>query len=1141
MSSDQALQRILASLNKQQLKAVTYNYDGALQVIAGPGTGKTKVLTSRVAYLLLHHKINPRDIIVTTFTNKAAKEMIDRLQQMLQGTSIDITQLLIGTFHGICLKILLRYGDKIGLENNWKIVDEKESDSIINSVVEKMPDQTRDYALSLNRKVNLCLPKKDTGDWVVHPKMVKKNISKLKSSAILHEEYNQDDQSDSALQYLYEAYQMALKAVNGLDFDDLLMYTFRLLTKFKCLPNIKHVLVDEFQDTNGIQTDLMFLFAKGNHHLSRGITVVGDPDQSIYAFRYALSHNFEDMARKSPLNISQVVLVENYRSSQKILNTSESLISQQNQGRKQRLPLNAQFDCDFSPVYLDFPTHFLEAPSLVRELIYLKSLPSLFTFDDFAFLVRQRRQIRRIENTLIEYRIPYKIIRGRAFWEALEISAMLNLIRCVGSDDEHLAICDSLLYPARGLGKVSVDKLKKLFDDNKKKPFETLKDVNSGLLQCDIPTKGKTVIKNFIDLIMECRTVKQNSLNSSLTSVFETLYDKSGLKREYLYLDGKKKSEVSPNAEPDYSNPRHKNIEVLKTHFLGFTKDGTNSDVNSDKIFDVSSYVHEFLMSLALFASDMDGKEDTSDPKRNVTGTKTPLGHVTISTIHGAKGLEWPVVFIPGCTEGIIPSLFGEEMKESQEDGSDDEGDNSNKPKSLKSSPSDILDEERRMFFVAQTRAKFILYMSSVSNDEEQYQSNPSRFLSTDLLKSTADRQDVFKSKMNIDSLYHALGKHPAKNIPSFSFNQLIKDYNKFTEGRRERLFWNNSVIMDPNSIDFSKNHINVDKVSISAFTTAAIELKRTNSKILQKKSEKNFAPIAAKVAVSPSKNYAPDYNNPVRKGSPSPKRNYAPTTNSQSRSPSPKKSFAPTNYSPKRNTLIKSPKKNYLNKGLKLDRDISDLDLKSPPRLNNNEINLKKNYDNKKIKILNTSSIPKENLDDVEISSQFFKKRTTKANRRLITKPINLQHDLVSNIEVQANKNHQDNFNSSSEEEGLTLSESFAMKMQKEEKKENISEKRSIFYESSDEEKPLLENEVESINTTAAEILHDPLDMTVDNRPIITSAKTLAKAITTKKKTVVKTKVKKEVSSSQMDILTQLSRAKKKAKSNDGEIIIID
>ncbi|CCH61037.1 hypothetical protein TBLA_0D05440 [Henningerozyma blattae CBS 6284] len=1156
------LNDILSTLNKQQLMAVTYDPGKALQIIAGPGTGKTKVLTSRVAYLLLHHKILPQDIIVTTFTNKAATEMIERLTKMLENTHVRVSDLLIGTFHGVCMKLLTRFGHILNLRKDWRIVDEKEVDAILNNMVDKMPDQIRDYATSMSKKVNLCLPKRSNNEWAVHPKMVKKQISRLKAFAILQEEYQADNDHDVALSYFYEKYQTELNKINSFDFDDLLMYAFRLLTKERCLPNIRHVLVDEFQDTNGIQTDLMFLFARGNHHLSHGITVVGDPDQSIYAFRHALSHNFEEMIRKSPLHISQVILIENYRSSQKILDTSETLISQQSSGRKARLPLHAQFDCNFPPVYLTFPTNFLEAPSLTREILYLKSLPNLFSYNDIAILVRQRRQIRRIENSLIENRIPYKIIRGHAFWELKEVSTMLNLLKCVNSNEEKNAILSCLTYPSKGLGPVSIEKISKIFDEHDGPSFEILKSINNRIIPVDIPTKGKQAISEFIGMIESCINLYENPLENALSEIFERLYDTSGLKQEYLYFDGKKKSNVDLSGEPDYTNPRHKNVELLKSHFLGLDKTNipiiqTTSQETPKNI--VSNYIRNFFVSLSLYSTEAEGEEEKlNDDNKN-------HGYVTISTIHGAKGLEWPVVLIPGCNEGIIPSLFRDEGRDSEDTQNDDEDGNTsdsttndpNSGKQKQQSGNSSLDEERRMFFVAQTRAKYLLYITSVTSNDEQYPSEPSRFLSKELLSKTSDRQYVFDDLNTIKSLYKAMGKKFLENIQTFSYKQLIEDYNKCVDDRRERFIWNGKSLVNTFNVDLTKNKT---ITGTSEFTTAAAQLKTnpnsistsklfgknpqpkprgrqnnpipsskyqlspTKSSSYTQKTSNESRSIARNL--SPTKTYAPSYTGRINGGPVSPQRNLSPVktfapkykSTPNSRSPSPKKTYAPS-YAPNNTTnnankddtsntsnniltnrQLFAPTPTTLNRGIPtLSRNNSSL-----TNYNNNNNNNNNNYNNdnktKNKNKLNTIPSNKSNSNpikiekDIEIESQYIKQRTSsRRNTKVVAKPINLQ---------------------------------------------DYEEKNEINR---------LKQEDDEEDVTAAEILHDPNDFHVDNRPIIASAKLLADAVQQKKSKKddifpgKKPIVKKEIGSSQFDIFSQLSRARKKAKTNDGEIIIID
>lgn len=1129
MAEQAVLDKILLSLNSRQRLAVEYDYTKGLQVIAGPGTGKTKVLTSRVAYLLLHHHINPQDIIVTTFTNKAAKEMIDRLVMMLQGSDIRVSDIMIGTFHGICLKILTRFGHKIGLRKDWRIIDEKEIDIIIGDMIEKMPDQIRDYANSITRRVNLCLPKKGGDEWTVHPKLVKKQISRLKAYAIIPDEYIKDSNHDTALAYFYERFQGELNKVNALDFDDLLMYTFRLLTKERCLPYIRHVLVDEFQDTNGIQMDLMFLFSRGNHHLSQGITVVGDPDQSIYAFRHALAQNFQAMINKCPIECSRVVLVENYRSSQKILDTSETLIKQQIKGRTDRLPLRAQFDCEFAPVYLNFPATFLEAPSMIRELLYLKSLPNLFTYNDFAILVRQRRQIKNIETALIEHRVPYKILRGHAFWELKETIAMINLLKCVYSDNEKHAIVSALQYPARGLGQTSAQRIKKALEDHQESAFQALKDIRDKKIKVDIPEKARAVISEFITMIEICNKLCESPITVALSDIFEKLYEMSGMQYEYLHVDGKKKSEVDSNSEPDYTNSRHKNIVVLKNYVMGTdlpTAEQTNDTLKKDSHAKVRkesaitgnasitrNHIRNFFLSLTLFSDEA----NKSEVDKNVRAEQEKKGYVTVSTIHGAKGLEWPVVFIPGCEEGIIPSIFGDERAQNADDDDEDDQDdesNGNKndggndikklsevggsptnspKKSRPTGTEDSVDEERRMFFVAQTRAKHLLYLSAVTNPEGRVPSSPSRFLTTDLLNTMVDEQKVFDSVAKIKMLYKNLKKKLPLDERYFSLKQLVEDYAKFIENRRERLIWNASFVRNMYQFDITKN---TEASYTSEFTTAAAQLQYTTR--------------------SPEKRYAPLNNAAPAHRSISPTKVLAPGSNSPQVSPSAKRSFAP-NYRPSRNApnalapncRLFAP--NQEKPRVKQERSGSSLAEVSPTKLSKQNSQIlpvkRKEIPNNKIGWTGKSANAIKNEEDNVINRTPLSKprNLSSSSRRLVAAPIDILDNNLLN------------------------------RVKREEELQNDP----------------FSNRDDALNTTAAEILHNPEDMTVDNRPIISNAKTLADAVRksnksdnlslTEKERNGKLKVKKESTSSQIDIFSQLTRAKKKARLNDGEIIVID
>ena len=1150
MTEEPNLAEIISSLNIQQKMAVQFDPSKALQVIAGPGTGKTKVLTSRVAYLMLHHRVKPQDILVTTFTNKAAKEMIDRLVHMLQGTNLRVSDIMIGTFHSVCFKILSRFGHKIGLKKDWRIIDEKEVDLIVNDMIERMPDQIRDYAHSITRKVNLCLPKKGGDEWKVHPKLVKKQISKLKAYAILPEEYNRESNHDPALAYLYERYQGELNKVNALDFDDLLMYTFRLLTRERCLPYVQHVFVDEFQDTNGIQMDLMFLFAKGNHHLSRGITVVGDPDQSIYAFRHALAYNFQTMVSKCPIECSRVVLVENYRSSQKILNTSETLIKQQVRGRTDRLPLRAQFDCMFAPVYLNFPASFLESPSIAKEIVYLRSLPNLFSYNDFAILVRQRRQIKKIETALIEHRIPYKILRGHAFWELKETISMINLLKCVYSDNEKNAMVATLLYPSRGLGLTSAERIKICLESSQGSAFNTLRLIRDCRMKIDIPEKARAVLKDFVSMIETCKKLCESPITSALSDVFDKLYELSGMKHEYLYNDGKKKSEIDPTNDPNYQNPRHKNILILKNYFLGSelseisknnnsgknintisnnidvdninkknnndnkhinnnnnyddhdyddnnndkncknnsnietTSVGSHNDLNNSEsnVRAVFEHLRNFFLSLMLYSNNT----DESDQAASLREKQEKEGFVTVSTIHGAKGLEWPVVFIPGCEEGVIPSIFGDDKSQSAEDEDGDdcdgdikevEADNLSPKKSKLTEPDDSINEERRMFFVAQTRAKHLLYLSSVNDPDARLPSKPSRFLTPTLLNTMVDSQKALESVLNIRTLYDNTGKLYSGLNEHFSLDQLVKDYAKFIENRRERFVWGGSVVRDMYQIDIKQNSAAGNPTS--EFTTAAVQLHNWLSS-----PEKKYAPVVRRpLQGSPSRRNAPNSSTRTPPGSPNKKREFAP------------------NYRPSRN---------------------------APNTLTTSRRLFAPGNDRTASVRENSSPAPSE----IQSSGQPTNAATTVGSK-------SSQHGRILNVKAEMQrvpklKPKTRNLRGSNRKLVVAAPIDISERDVKIDVKSEEYERRSLFHIEEDPE-----------NTTAAELLHNPEDLVVDDRPIIANAKTLAdaargcrKAHSSQKE---KTEVKRESVSSQLDIFSQISKAKKKAKMNDGEIIVID
>ncbi|SCU90352.1 LANO_0D08438g1_1 [Lachancea nothofagi CBS 11611] len=1086
------MELVLNSLNEKQRESAIFDYTKALQIVAGPGTGKTKVLTTRVAYLLLEKGINPSDVVITTFTKKATLEMIERISFLLEGTGINPKSLWIGTFHSICARVLRQHGWRIGLPKDWRTFSDSDTDPIISTLVEKIPDQIRDFAHSYTRKVNLLRPNSKR-DWAVHPAAVKKMISWLKSEGVTADEYRARNDHDPALLHFYDQYQAELKSQHALDFDDLLLSAFKLLSKQRCLPNIKHVLVDEFQDTNSIQLNLMYLFARGNSSQSQGITAVGDPDQSIYAFRNALAGNFTDMITHCPIPCSRIVLVENYRSSQKILTTSEMLIKQQQTGREDRLPLRAQFDSDFPPVYIEFPAKFLESRALAKELIYLRSLPNLWNYNDFALLVRHRRQIRPLETSLIEHRIPYKIVNGRAFWELKEINGMMDLLKCVYSNFEKNAILRALQYPARGMGSATAKKLEIMFVDYRS-PFEALSDIMNGPQKNTLPPKAVTVINNFISLIEKCRDLLTDATGVEIiSSIFDQLYEESGLRYEYQYVDGKKKAEVNPKGEPDLMNKRHLNILILREHVANFKpmeedlaqRDGpVDENPESDKYVNIHDLLREFIDSVNLYSTETEVDESQMSKKQIQQKKKREEeGFVTISTIHGAKGLEWPVVMIPGCVEGVIPCVFSNKEDTDDSENETDSGTSkttaaNNSPRKMRQKNSEgSLDEERRMFFVAQTRAKHLLYLTStLSNDSEsRYESStPSRFLTADLVSTMCQEQKLFGDVKSIEKLYRAVGKSLPSGNPAFSTDVLIKDYEMFINNRRERMIWRGSTVFDPARLKLSEN-TNQPPANYG-ITTAAMQLKNTPTNIRGPPhySQKLALPnSAARTSSDPSaltaRNMAPNYGL-ARSNSIGAPKNYAPKATLHKVTKTPQAS----SFAPKAGEAIKFNE----NK-----RDVS-------PE-----------------KVINKESITKAPFATSNNMSSANKRTGRRSRRKIVADSIDLR-GMQCDYDSSVIKGEVVDFNVKREE-------------------------------------PVFDN---ACNKTAGELLHDSNDLRNDSRPILTNAKSLADSISKpagkrikRPDDSTKKKVKLEPLSSRPDIMSRLSQAKKRADESKDTVIIID
>lgn len=682
-----SLHDIVHSLNEKQKAAVTSPGKGPLQVVAGPGTGKTKVLVARVAYLLLHEHIPPSHIIVTTFTKKAANEMVERLSSLLQGTNISIKRLLIGTFHSICYRILQKFGGLIHLKG-YTIADEKDSRQILHDVLlSRMSLSDWDIVDSLPEEQIAQFKEKSASEKTsqskyhnLDPKKLARHISSLKSSAVTAEAYNTDTKGNPLLKLVYKHYQDSLQRNRLFDFDDCLLYCHLLLSRFPVLDYIQHTLVDEFQDTNDIQLLLMYQFSGP----SGNVTVVGDPDQSIYAFRDAQVVNFTKMRQQYLLNNLEPVVItldDNYRSTSDILDISESIMRQQSSRMLKNLKSHQLLS--MKSIHSCLGSADLEAKWIVSHIALLTKLPGLFSHSDIAILVRSAFQTRVLEHTLTRSQIPYLILKGRAFWERKEVVAIMDYIRCVASEDDRLAYLRCMNYPKRGLGPKALQEIDSYIEKQTLMPngptvFAVLNEIASGTISTSLGPKNRSALSQFLSVVTENRCLlptdvcTESDFPKLLDVFFEKLFKLSGLENEFKddVNCGLNVREVK-NQLLDYDIPEEdpfleETANTTQEHLLG------------------TDFLSKFVASVRLFETNPESKDESSQPK------------VTISTIHGAKGLEWPVVFVPGASEGLIPASFAIDEE---------------KPETI--------DEERRCFYVAITRAKSLLFISSYTETGE--------------------------------------------------------------------------------------------------------------------------------------------------------------------------------------------------------------------------------------------------------------------------------------------------------------------------------------------------------------------------------------------------------------------------------------
>lgn len=712
--------KLFGSLNQKQIDALTTTYDSVLQVVAGPGTGKTKLLISRVAYLLLNFNIPPSSIIVTTFTKKAAIEMRDRLQGIMEHyDGVNLYRLQIGTFHSICFGYLRYYGRYVGLKN-FNIAEEKDQKELMKKAIE---------ALSLD---DVKTDKQTIG-------YVRSFIARQKSAGLHPDDVTITDPEDKlGPQYLqvYHLYQSLLKQNSLIDFDDILVYTYKLLkVKPDCVSYVKHILVDEFQDTNTIQLNLLFEMSR---YCQDNITIVGDADQSIYAFRNATYENFaavERIAQERRRKFVKVTLDQNYRSTKAILRIAECLMRNQERREDKNLVSN---NPRTSPVYFIQHDDPEDEPrfiaSKIQEVLELND--NNYKYRDCAVIVRASRTFISIERELTRLGIPYKIIKGHSFWDLKEISMAVDCLRVVANDD-WLSYKRILGWYVEGCGDKLIAKIESalITSETGEIPegaaFRILTAFATGE-QRGATSKVKVALLNLLSLVDQCRIkVKDESRRNFFHfvrdkfSLVENAFKKKSSKKK---TDEELKLDIQDNLyelqdqfekyDPDEDEVLRRAQEEVFEEQEKLLSTNTNQEEESEQ--EDSDSENE----------DTAQKEKTDIERLNFLSTfldhiflaetmatddniETESGRVTLTTIHGSKGLEWPVVLLPSLINGLLPSKY-----------SLNESDPLEREKSI--------DEERRCLYVAVTRGKDYLYLSTFARSIQGFygtiETTPSMF-----------------------------------------------------------------------------------------------------------------------------------------------------------------------------------------------------------------------------------------------------------------------------------------------------------------------------------------------------------------------------------------------------------------------------
>lgn len=654
---------LLNGMNKEQEEAVKTT-DGPLLIMAGAGSGKTRVLTHRIAYLIVEKEVYPSKILAITFTNKAAREMRERINSILgEGTG---ERMWVSTFHSMCVRILRRDIDRIGYSKSFSILDTSDQLTVIKGILKDLNIDTKQY----------------------DPRSMLNAISSAKNICIDADTYkaqmNDSNPFEKTVAKVYEGYQKRLRKNQSLDFDDLIMTT---LTLFKRVPDVlefyqnkfQYIHVDEYQDTNKAQYELVQMLA----NKFKNICVVGDSDQSIYRWRGADIQNILSFEKDYP-NAKVIMLEQNYRSSQRILKAANDVICN-NQSRYPKVLRTENLEGEKIELFRANEEQ-QEAQYVVQKIQELIDTENR-TLNDFAILYRTNAQSRVMEEVLVKSNMAYTIVGGTKFYDRKEIKDLLAYLRLIANNDDDLSLARIINEPKRNIGATSFDRIARYAIEQDRSILDALNEVDF----MGLPARAVNSVVNFHGLIQNL-TQMQEFL--SVTEIVEQVLEKTGYKTML-------KNEKTIEAES-----RLENIE----EFLSVTK--AFEEKSDDK-----SLV-AFLTDLALI-SDIDKLDEDEDKSQ---------GNIILMTMHAAKGLEFPVVFIIGMEENIFPHA--------RSIGNDEE-----------------MEEERRLAYVGITRAEERLFITCAQARTIFGRSSfnsPSRFIaeiSDEILEVVGWSRDIRKNK----------------------------------------------------------------------------------------------------------------------------------------------------------------------------------------------------------------------------------------------------------------------------------------------------------------------------------------------------------------------------------------------------------